>query len=75
MTFKGFYMMYRKSVLNANPRVIFDPTDDGHMKTYASFVKNKNWQNGCPFFLEDPYNDVPTLINEKIVQSVLKPLI
>jgi hypothetical protein len=64
--------MYRKSVLKQRARVIFDPSNYAHMKDYAAFIKNSNWENGCNYLLEDPYEDIPTMINQKIVQYTLR---
>ena len=65
---------YRKSAISLAPRVVFNPANRKHLKEYALFVKTKNWQNGCNFLLEDPYTDIPSMINEKVVFHLLKPL-
>ena len=64
--------MYRKSARNINPRVTFDPSNVDHMREYAMFIRNNNWTNGCRFYLEDPYMDIPTMLNAKIVEYVMK---
>lgn len=64
-------MMYRKSVIPTRARVLFDPSNKKHMNDYAEFLRMKNWVNGCNYLLEDPYEDIPTMINEKIVHHVL----
>jgi hypothetical protein len=64
--------MYRKSVIPTRARVLFNPSNYEHMKDYATFIKTSNWSNGCNYLLEDPYMDIPTMINEKIVQHVLR---
>jgi hypothetical protein len=64
-------MNYRKTVLTQKQRVFFNPANPVHMKDYALFVKTANWRNGCNYFLEDPYQDIPTMINSKIINHVL----
>lgn len=64
-------MGYRKRVYVEKPRVLFDPSDKKHLLDYAQFLKYSNWKNGCQYLLEDPYMDIPTMINEKIVNHFL----
>lgn len=66
--------MYRAKSYNPRPRVLFDPSNHEHRLDYASFLKYNNWQGGCPFLLEDPYEDIPTMINAKITEATLRPL-
>ena len=56
-------MGYSKRVIQEKPRVIFDPSNKKHLSDYASFLKYSNWKNGCRYLLEDPYMDIPTMIN------------
>ena len=62
---------YRRSVLAPKPRVSFDPRNKNHMLDFARFVKYNNWKDGCSYFLEDPYSDIPTMIRAKIAESVV----
>lgn len=64
-------MGYHKRVYIQRPRVLFNPADENHLKDYAKFLKHSNWKEGCNYFLEDPYMDIPTMINEKIVNHFL----
>lgn len=66
--------MYRVKTYNPKPRVIFDPNNHEHRLDYASFLKYNGWRTGCPFLLEDPYEDIPTMINAKITENALKSL-
>lgn len=66
--------MYRVKTYNPKPRVMFDPNNHEHRLDYASFMKYNGWRNGCPFLLEDPYEDIPTMINAKITENALKSL-
>ena len=64
-------MGYNKKVYSPQPRVVFDATNKKHLKDYAEFLKYNNWKSGCRYLLEDPYMDIPTMINEKIVHHFL----
>jgi hypothetical protein len=66
--------MYRVKTYNPKPRVIFDPNNHEHRLDYAAFLKYNGWRSGCPFLLEDPYEDIPTMINAKITENALKSL-
>lgn len=57
---------YRSSVLAPKPRVTFDPSNKKHMLDFARFVKYNTWKDGCSYYLEDPYSDIPTMIRAKI---------
>ena len=57
---------YRKSSLIFKQRVQFNPANRKHMLDFAKFVKYNNWKDGCSYFLEDPYTDIPSMIQAKI---------
>ena len=65
-------MDYRKPIVLLKTRVNFDPNNPNHMRDYATFLKTKNWVNGCGYYLEDPYEDIPTMINAKITSHALQ---
>lgn len=62
---------YRKSVLTPKPRIAFDAKNRKHMLDFAKFVKYSNWKNGCSYYLEDPFTDIPSMIRSKIVDNTL----
>jgi len=62
---------YRKSVLAPKPRVVFDSHNRKHMLDFARFVKYNGWKDGCSYYLEDPYSDIPTMIRAKIAAAVV----
>jgi len=66
---------YRRSVLAAKARVQFDPSNRKHMIDFARFVKYNSWTNGCSYFLEDPFTDIPTMIRAKIADHTLSKLV
>jgi len=65
---------YRRSVLAPKARVPFDPRNRKHMLDFAKFVKYNGWRDGCSYYLEDPYTDIPTMIRAKIADVVVTNL-
>lgn len=65
-------MNYRKPRFSVPPRVDFDPSNEEHLRDYALFLRKGNWVHHCQYFLEDPYIDIPTMVNAKIVAHALK---
>jgi hypothetical protein len=65
---------YRKSALVPKVRVVFDPKNRKHMLDFARFVKYNGWREGCSYYLEDPYSDIPTMIRAKIADAVVESL-
>lgn len=66
---------YRRSLLALKERVHFDPRNRKHMLDFAKFVKYNGWKNGCAYFLEDPFTDIPTMIRAKIADYTLSKLV
>lgn len=65
---------YRKPVLAPRERVVFDPSNRKHMLDFAKFIKYNGWRDGCSYYLEDPYSDIPTMIRAKIADYVVTSL-
>ena len=66
-------MLYSESVLKARQRVNFDPANKEHVQDYADFLKSTNWKDGCKYLLEQPFHDIPTMLNYKLVRHFLNP--
>ena len=66
---------YRRSVLAPIERVVFDPGNNKHMFDFARFVEYNGWKNGCRYYLEDPFTDIPTMIRSKIADYTLSKLV
>ena len=64
-------MIYTKKPNIPEPKIYFDAANIKHQKLYAAFLKNDRWREGCPFVLEFPFCDVPTMINHKITVRAL----
>lgn len=58
--------------MNVYQRHEFDPSSKSDMVVARRFFHNNKWEDGCPFFLEWPYLDIPSMIKDKITQYTLK---
>jgi hypothetical protein len=52
----------------------FEPSNNDDMKVVRKFFHSNKWDDGCPFFLEWPYLDIPSMIKDRITQYTLKGL-
>ena len=62
---------YRRTTLVPRTRVAFDTANQSHMVDFARFVKYNGWRDGCSYYLEDPFTDIPTMIYSKIANHTL----
>jgi hypothetical protein len=62
---------YSKPIFGVKPRVEFNPKNQKHILDFAKFVKYNNWKGGCSYFLEDPYSDIPAMIQAKIAEHTV----
>jgi len=62
---------YRKTNFIPKARVVFDPSNNAHMVDFARFIKYNGWKDGCSYFLEDPFTDIPSMIYSKIANYTL----
>lgn len=68
-------MQYHKTTLIPKPRIEFDPSNKKHILDFARFVKYNGWKNGCQYYLEDPFSDIPTMIRYKIAEYSINKLV
>ena len=54
-----------------NPRREFDPSNKTDLEEFKFFKKNGKWKNGCPFFLEDPFVEIPAMCESKFTNHML----
>ena len=54
-----------------NPRREFDPSNKKDLEEFKFFKKNGKWKNGCPFFLEDPFVEIPAMCESKFTNHML----
>jgi hypothetical protein len=58
--------------LMRNKRNHFDPSFSDDMRVAKEYFMNNKWtEKGCPFFLEWPYLDVPSMLKDKITKHSL----
>jgi hypothetical protein len=55
-------------------RRAFEPSSKEDLKIARKFFHDNKWEYGCPFFLEWPYLDIPSMLKDKITQYTLKGL-
>ena len=56
-------------------KIKFDPNNSDHIKAFKAFRDKSNWKEGCPFQLEWPYSDIPSMIVDKIIKTHLAKII
>lgn len=67
--------MNRIETWNINQRRFFEPSNETDLKIVRNYLHKNYWgTNGCPFYLEWPYLDIPSMVKDKITQYMLKGL-
>ena len=54
-----------------NPKYLFDPRNKYHINLFKYFIYENRWGAPCPFLLEEPYLDIPTMLKDKYIKSQL----
>lgn len=67
------------SILNAfarkfNPRRNFDPANVNDLKELKYFKEHHTWKEGCPFYLEDPFLEIPAMCMSNYTDHMLMKL-
>ena len=57
-----------------NPRREFNPADKKDLQEFMFFKKNGKWKAGCPFFLEDPFVEIPAMCESKFTTYMLEKM-
>lgn len=53
-------------------KVLFDVDNKAHVELFKGFMVNSKWgSDGCKFLLEEPYTNVPRMIEEKLLRKFL----
>jgi hypothetical protein len=64
--------MNKLEMMLQNKRNNFDPTFHDDMVCAKEYLTHSKWgQQGCPFFLEWPYLDIPSMLKDKIAKHAL----
>lgn len=66
---------YHNSTLVPKTRVVFNPANKKHVLDFARFIKYNGWKNGCSYYLEDPFTDIPAMIRYKIAEYSVSKLL
>ena len=54
---------------------IFDPANAEDLAAYKKYVQTNNWgPDGCPFELEWPWLDIPSMLSHKISQHFVEQI-
>lgn len=56
----------------AHAKRAFDPNNKVDLSEYSFFLTNSKWKERCPFWLEWPYQSVPSMIKDKIIDNMFK---
>jgi hypothetical protein len=57
-----------------NPRREFDPASKQDLQEFKHFKKTGKWKNGCPFYLEDPFIEIPAMCESKFTNYMLEKM-
>lgn len=61
------------NILDMKKRRVFDVNSKQDVEAYRQFIINKGWgSNGCPFELEYPFDNIPAMIDNKLIRHFLK---
>lgn len=62
----------RYSILNAvRTRRLFDPTNPEDLLELKHYVDTNQWIDGCPFYLENEWDNIPVMCMHKYSQYML----
>lgn len=49
----------------------FNPANKADVAEFKFFMENNTWKNGCPFFLEKPYLDIPSMCKDRYISHMM----
>jgi len=65
--------MNRLETWSLNQRRYFEPSSKDDLKIVRKYLHSLSWgDGGCPFYLEWPYLDIPSMVKDKITNYTLK---
>lgn len=53
----------------------FDPSKAEDLKELKYFKDNGKWRSACPFYLEDPFIEVPAMCESKFTNYMLSKVL
>jgi hypothetical protein len=57
--------------LITNQKRIFDPKNKKDVELFKTFLSENKWGGPCPFFLEEPYLNIPDMLKDRYIRSQL----
>lgn len=66
-------MRYTK-LTDLQKRRLFNPTNKEDLIELKFLLENGKWRNGCPFYVEDPWEDVVLMCKHKFTVAQLANL-
>lgn len=55
-------------------RRLFDPTKRSDQIELKFYIENNRWKGSCPFYVEYPWEDIPTMCKDKYAAHQLSKL-
>jgi hypothetical protein len=52
----------------------FNPANTKDLHELKFFKENNKWKEGCPFYLEDPFVDIPSMCESKYTSYMLNKM-
>jgi len=63
--------MYNYLLDQSFKRRKFDPSKEADREEVKFFLANNKWKQICPFYVEHPWLDIPTMCKDKIAAYTL----
>lgn len=66
--------MRYNTLTNRQNRRLFNPSNRKDLRELKYLLENGKWENGCPFYVEDPWEDVVSMCKHKFTTMQLSKL-
>ena len=63
--------MVSGTLLKVRGRRFFDPTKPEDVAELKFFLEKSKWRNGCPFYLEESWEEIPAMCKDKYTRHIL----
>ena len=57
-----------------SPRRDFNPSSTKDLQELKFFKENNKWKAGCPFHIDDPYLEIPSMCDNKFTNYMLSKM-
>lgn len=65
----------RQNKLSINHRRGFNPNSIEDIKELKYFLDNGKWKTVCPFYIEDPWENIPEMCKDKFTRYMIQTVI